>query len=557
MRLVEILELPTFKDVVVVAGAAGLPNHVQSINLMDAPDIIHYLNNEQLLLTTAYSMKNTPHALLNLVKQMAEQGCAGLGLKTKRFIDEIPESVLAKANELNFPIFEIPLEYSLGQMLNEGLGCILKERTYELNYALTIHREFTNIVVSGGGFSSIIESLASILSLPVILLNYRLDIMAYSHDIDKEAFFEIYWYIHEEIHHEDIDSFKVLTLPRKGKANEFTEFSIYPINTTNQQKGYIILFGSTLANASPSTLAVEQAANVISFEFMKLHALEQHTRRLKNEFFTDLVDGSIPSEQEIVNRGKSYNLKKSLQYICIACKMDDAPDFYQDTHPLQTEKELSVRRDRVYEMLESFLTKQFESSIVFTKGNLFIMLIGFDFYNEEMERTILDAVTNFQTELYHTFDFPLSFGISNYTEHLKEIPTSFQEAVDALRAGYRENKKRFIKSYRIKELAEILKTIPTQKLKEFYKSTLRDLAYPKDKEKEDLVQTLSVFLNNNCQISETSKLLFIHRNTVIYRIKKCEEILGIELKGSDETLRFRIALFIRSFLSSRIEKQPL
>ncbi|GAE37038.1 regulator of polyketide synthase expression [Halalkalibacter akibai JCM 9157] len=554
MRLQDVLNLPTFQEATVVAGENGLSNQVQSVNLMDAPDIIDYLTNNQLLLTTAYSIKNNPNALMKLVKQMAKQGCAGLGLKTKRFIDEIPTNVLQKANELNFPIIEIPLNYSLGEMLNEALGCILKERTHELDYALNIHREFTNIVISGGGFSNIIESLASILKLPVILLNYRLDIMAYSHNIDKDAFFEIYWYIHERIHHEDLDIYKVLTLPREGKGNEFTEFSIYPINTTNQQKGYIIIFGKTLATASPFTLAIEQAANVISFEFMKLHALEQHSRRLKNEFFADLVEGAIPSEEEIINRGKAYHLKKSLQYICITCKLDDASDFYHDTHPLQAEKEMSLRRDRIYEMVESMLTKQLENSIVFTKGDLFTILVGFDFYNEEKERIVLEALTELQTDLYHTIDSAMSFGISNYSENLKEIPTSYQEAVDALRAGYRENKRRFIKSYRIKELAEIYKTIPTQKLKEFYKSTLRDLAYPKDKEKEDLVQTLSVFLNNNCQIAETAKILFIHRNTVIYRIKKCEELLGLEIKGSDETLRLRTALFIHSIFNKRLEK---
>jgi purine catabolism regulator len=554
MRLLDILNLPTFKETTVVAGEHGLTKTVQSVNLMDAPDIIHYLTGEQLLLTTAYSIKNNPHALIELVKQMAKQGCAGLGLKTKRFIEEIPTEVLEIANELHFPIIEIPLNYSLGEMLNEALGCILQERTHELNYALTIHREFTDIVISGGGFSNIIESLASILDLPVILLNYRLDIMAYSHDIDKEAFFDIYWYIHERIHQENLDTYKVLTLPREDGNNKFTDFSIYPISTTNQQKGYIIIFGKTLPNESSFTLAVEQAANVISFEFMKLHALEQHSRRLKNEFFADLVDGAIPNEEEIINRGKSYQLNKSLQYICITCKMDESSDFYQDSHPLQTEKEISIRRDRIYELMESMLTKKFENCIVFTKGDLFTTLLGFDFYNDEMEKIVLDSISELQSDLFQALDSSMSFGISNFTENLKDIPTSFQEAVDALRAGYRENKKRFVKTYRIKELAEIFKTIPSQKLKEFYKSSLRELAYPKDKEKEDLVQTLTVFLNNNCQISETAKILFIHRNTVIYRIKKCEEILGIELKGADESLTLRIALFIRSFFNNGIEK---
>ncbi|WP_052144568.1 PucR family transcriptional regulator [Halalkalibacter okhensis] len=557
MRLLDILNLPTFKEATVVAGEDGLTKNVQSVNLMDAPDIIDYLNDEQLLLTTAYSIKNNPNALIELVTQMANQGCAGLGLKTKRFIDEIPADVIEKANALNFPIIEIPLNYSLGEMLNEALSCILKERTHELNYALTIHREFTDIVVSGGGFSNIIESLATILNLPVILLNYRLDIMAYSHDIDKDVFFDIYWYIHEKIHHENLDTYKVLTLPKEGGINEFTEVSIYPINTTNQQKGYIIIFGTALSNQPSFTLAVEQAANVISFEFMKLHALEQHSRRLKNEFFADLVEGAIPTEEEIINRGKTYQLNKSLQYICITCKMDDTSDLYQDTHPLQTEKEISLRRDRIYELFESILTKNFENCIVFTKGDLFTTLLGFDFYNDDVEKNVLDSITDLQSDLYQAIDSSMSFGISNYTENITDIPTAFQEAVDALRAGYRENKKRFIKTYRIKELAEIFKTIPSQKLKEFYRSTLRELAYPKDKEKEDLVQTLSVFLNHNCQISETAKIMFIHRNTVIYRIKKCEEILGLEIKGSDETLTLRIALFIRSFFNNKIERQVL
>lgn len=546
MKLVDILNLPTFKEAIIVAGNKGIENSVQSVNLMDAPDIIHYLNKEQLLLTTAYSIKNSPNALIKLVEQMAKQGCAGLGLKTKRYIDEIPEEVIKMANQLNFPIIEIPLNYSLGEMLNEALGCILKRRTHELDYALSVHREFTDIVISGGGFLNIIESLASIIKVPVILLNYRLDVMAYSNNIDKEAFFDVYWHIHEKVHHEDLDTYKVLTLPRQDSDTEYNEFSIYPIITTNQQKGYIIIFGSALSNEYPFTLAVEQAANVISFEFMKLHAIEQHSRRLKNEFFTDLVEGSIASEEEIINRGKTYHLDKSHQYICITSKIDEISELYVEKYPLKSEKEIGNLRDRIYEVIESMLSKQFDNVILFTKGDLFIILLGFDFYDELIEKTVFEAITDVQHDLFQGNATSLSFGISNYTERLKDIPTTFQEAVDALRSGYRENKRRFIKTYRIKELTEIFKTIPSQKLKEFYKTSLKDLAYPADKEKEDLIQTLTVYLNNNCQISETSKKLFVHRNTVIYRVKKCEDILGIDLKGEDETLRLRIALFIGS-----------
>ncbi|MED3647423.1 helix-turn-helix domain-containing protein [Halalkalibacterium halodurans] len=63
-----------------------------------------------------------------------------------------------------------------------------------------------------------------------------------------------------------------------------------------------------------------------------------------------------------------------------------------------------------------------------------------------------------------------------------------------------------------------------------------------------MLETLDSFLNHHCQISETAKSMFIHRNTVIYRIKKCEEILGIDLKGGHETLQLRMALFMKPLL---------
>ncbi|MDG5787907.1 PucR family transcriptional regulator [Evansella sp. AB-P1] len=550
MQITDILELPSFKDATVVAGKNKLTNTVQSINLMDAPDIINFLTNDQLLLTTAYSIKNNTSALMELVNQMAEQGCAGLGLKTKRFIEEIPKEVIKRANELNFPIVELPLNYSLGEMLNEALGCILNERTHELNYALNIHRKFTNIVISGGGFSKIIDSLHAILDYPIILLNNRLDIMAFSNDIDKESFFNIYWYIHETIHQEEISGLKAFHIPYQKRESIYKDFFIFPIHTTNKQKGYIIIFSSCISKETPFTLALEQAANVISFEFMKLKAIEQHSRRLKNEFFTNLVEGSIVSEDEIINRGKEYHLNKQLQYICLTCKLDDTSDFHLDTYPLQSEKKLTNKRERIYELLESLLSIQYDNSILFTKGDLFAILIGFDFYNDNIEKKVLHSIREIQQEILQSTDISISFGISNYIESFLEIPTAFQEAVDALRTGYGENKTNFIKTYHIKELTELFKTIPTLKLKEFYKSSLQELAYPEDKEKEDLVQTLAIYLNNNCQIAETSKMMFIHRNTVIYRIKKCEKILGMDFKGQDDTLRLRIALFIQSLITN-------
>jgi purine catabolism regulator len=95
--------------------------------------------------------------------------------------------------------------------------------------------------------------------------------------------------------------------------------------------------------------------------------------------------------------------------------------------------------------------------------------------------------------------------------------------------------------------------IPIENITEFYESTLKELAYTTNKDLLILVQTISVFIENHCQIAETAKRLYVHRNTVVYRLEKCEDLLNITLKDPDETLRLRIALLIRSFLLEKIK----
>ena len=103
MKLLDLLKQPCYSGSVIIAGENGLTRTVQSVNMMDAPDIIDFLKPDELLLTTAYLLKDEPDALLTLVaKKMAEHSCAGLGVRTKRFLGEIPQSVLLLANTLYF-----------------------------------------------------------------------------------------------------------------------------------------------------------------------------------------------------------------------------------------------------------------------------------------------------------------------------------------------------------------------------------------------------------------------------------------------------------------------
>lgn len=96
---------------------------------------------------------------------------------------------------------------------------------------------------------------------------------------------------------------------------------------------------------------------------------------------------------------------------------------------------------------------------------------------------------------------------------------------------------------------ELLRIIPEEDLKNFYFFALQGFSKIITEEEQSLLQTLSVYLETHCQISETAKRLFVHRNTVVYRLEKCEELLGKSLKDPETTLQIRLALRIKSLLN--------
>src|SRR4051794_13672348 len=171
MKLYELLAIPQLEGMQIIAGASGQNREVESVNMMDAPDIIQFLNQNEFLITTAYHLKDAPQMLTELVKAMSEHGCAGLGIKTKRFLDHIPQEVITVANELSFPIIELPLDLSLGQIVNLTFHTILNKRAAELKLVLETHKQFTNIIMQGKGIQSLLEDLSQVIKHPVQLIN--------------------------------------------------------------------------------------------------------------------------------------------------------------------------------------------------------------------------------------------------------------------------------------------------------------------------------------------------------------------------------------------------
>ena len=92
----------------VIAGEKGLNRAVNYIDIMEVPDVADWLKSGELILTTGYAIKDKPDMQVKLVEQLAKVEGAGIIIKLNRFLDEVPEIMIKKANELDIPIMKLP-----------------------------------------------------------------------------------------------------------------------------------------------------------------------------------------------------------------------------------------------------------------------------------------------------------------------------------------------------------------------------------------------------------------------------------------------------------------
>lgn len=165
------------------------------------------------------------------------------------------------------------------------------------------------------------------------------------------------------------------------------------------------------------------------------------------------------------------------------------------------------------------------------------------------ERLLASRLKQMIHSLWSQHEVSLSVGVSNTADELSQLPRAYQEALDALQTGLHSQQQRYVQFYHVKELSDLLRMLPQEDLQEFIKETFAHLLFLEDKERGELLKTLRSFLDNHCHIADTAKQLYLHRNTVIYRLDKCEQLTGRSLRLPANSLRFRAAFLMEELLN--------
>ena len=167
---------------------------------------------------------------------------------------------------------------------------------------------------------------------------------------------------------------------------------------------------------------------------------------------------------------------------------------------------------------------------------------------QELEKIAQSMEDKLKSELY----VKTVIGIGTIAEHLRELSDAYKEAQTAIDVGKVFDTERSIINYENLGIGRLIYQLPTTLCDIFLTEVFKKSSI--DALDQETLFTINKFFENNLNVSETSRKLFVHRNTLVYRLEKIKKLTGLDLRQFDHAIVFKVALMVRKYLSSRDAK---
>ena len=164
---------------------------------------------------------------------------------------------------------------------------------------------------------------------------------------------------------------------------------------------------------------------------------------------------------------------------------------------------------------------------------------------EELEKIAIQIEETLKNELF----VKTVIGIGTIAEHLRSLADAYKEAQTAIDVGKVFDTEKSIINYENLGIGRLIYQLPTTLCDIFLTEVFKKNSI--DSLDQETLFTINKFFENNLNVSETSRKLFVHRNTLVYRLEKIKKLTGLDLRQFDHAIVFKVALMVRKYLSSR------
>lgn len=436
----------------------------------------------------------------------------------------------------------------------------------KLRTSLSTSEQLVRLVLRNQGLQSITDTLAKLVSAPVVVENNRHQILSAStpaspgnngsRTTNGNLSSVDIWNDPELTPLVKLlrDSRQSVSIPpRPHKGIQFSRFMV-PITAGENLFGYLMTAEPTDDINDQLRSAVEQASIVIALEFLKQEAAQAVEQRLAGDFLDDVINGRCANDQSAVQRAARMNVDLHSPHLVMILDVDRFSDEIAKHHWTDLDA-LAVKR-RILSIATEITHRNHPGSLVGMQSDSALLLVPVS--NESDYKIGLELGQKIQKALLIALpDLTISIGIGRVVVDYNDIPGSYQDAQISLHASATSAKRGRVIAYaELGVLPLLLQSRSQAELVTFMHNFLDPLlAYDAQKD-SDLVPTLRAYLASTGHLQRTASDCHIHINTLKYRMQRIEEILGVDLGDGETRFNLQLALTIQGMqelLENRVE----
>ncbi|MDT8859933.1 PucR family transcriptional regulator ligand-binding domain-containing protein [Alkalihalobacillus sp. MEB130] len=522
---------------------------VKWVSVIETP-VETFVRKNELVLTSGVGCADNEKLFYDFVKEIIDSGASGLAVAIGPFIKTIPHSIIQLAEKHQFILIELDWSIRFSDILENVLGLIHDQKHQHLEKIEQLRKSLLEFILSGKSLNIVADHVASSIHSQVLIADKRGVIRGKSQSFSDHLVESWADFLHTQLQEDGIYHSLDQTFDwieyNEGYALQLT------IHSTGNIQGYIVVGGFGAEPFSEEehnewVMLLEHVTTAVAIHFLHEQAAKEAEWRLRDDFVWELSRDAIPSIELMKSRAKSLNYHINLPYICIVAKPEQVQEsFHAMTHLSITfdhwlhewirhmeEEAESIAKSMA---LKSMVTYQNEELIIFLEVN---------------HPQVIEQAKTYINKLQSRFHFlnpslSITWGIAKQYGY-SCFAISYQEAKKAREIGRKRNGRNTISVYADTKVDRVMESLlKNDELIDIAKNILDSLLRYANERQIDLLYTFKTYHQNHGNVSQTARELNLHRQSLLYRLRKIESLTNCSLDHPDDV--FLLDLSIRLWL---------
>ena len=532
----EILQSKYFSCFRVIAGSKGLNREAQAVVLFDAPDGYKWFKGKEFVLSSGYLFSDNIGLFKEVILHLHNNSCAAMGIKTQRYLHEIPQEIVQLCNELGLPLINVPYDLPWIDIINAVNSIAINRFITRVNDSSlrgsfssqpnSINNKIKKIAIN---LSKEIESAVSV----VDLLENKIFTYPNSYKVREDrVIFEPHYdpdfSYQKEVLCDKLNIFRITDLAGEKSC----PWIVVPIILKDILVSKLIIWEECKPIDYYDLFAIRVCYTLLSGVYEQFHSLNSFERRFYDDFLQSLVSGELDTKQKVIKAMMNFQhiqLNLDSRYLAICIKKEDSVVSFHEN------------RENIYKAALLDL-KHYNCIFGILDDSTLVLLYDIGKFNND----VINAVkSNFDT-LLKSLEIVLPssnfrMGIGDPVSNICEIKRSYIEALKAIEIGHYIYPNDKIVAFEDLGPFGLLRFENIQR--KSFGSNFNTI-YPllKEENSQELITTLKVYLESSSNYNIASQKLYLHSNTIRYRIAKIQQICNIDLDDPMERLKTEITL---------------